>query len=269
MTSRFAVRRSRFDQGSGPPVIVVQGLHGRWEWTIHALDALSNRCRTISYSLAGDIGSGESMASARGFETYVRQLESVMEKARLERAALCGISFGGYVVLRYAATHPDRVTSLILASSPAPGWQPTPQQSRWMARPWLSTPAFVGNAPRRVWPEVSAALPRLADRLAFMAAQSIRALRSPMIPSLMAQRISMARQLDFRSDCARICVPTLVMTGEEPLDQVVPVTNTQTFCDLIPGAESALFERTGHLGVLTRPSRFAELVGSFVHAHDH
>jgi 3-oxoadipate enol-lactonase len=267
--SRFAARSSRFDRGSGPSLVVVQGLHGRWEWTIHALDALSATCRTISYSLAGDIGSGERMASGREFEAYVRQLESVRDEAGLERTALCGISFGGYVVLRYAATHPERVTSLILASSPAPGWQPTSQQSRWISRPWLSAPAFVGNAPLRVWPEVSAALPRLADRLAFMAAQGVRAVRSPMIPSLMAERISMARQLDFQSDCARIRVPTLVVTGEEPLDRVVPVANTQRFRDLIPGAECALFERTGHLGVLTRPSRFAELVGNFVHAHDH
>ena len=26
-----------FDQGSGPPVVVVQGVHGRWEWTAPAL----------------------------------------------------------------------------------------------------------------------------------------------------------------------------------------------------------------------------------------
>jgi 3-oxoadipate enol-lactonase len=258
-----------FDHGSGPPVVVIQGLHGRWEWTIPALDTLAARCRTISYSLAGDLGSDERWDPKGGFDQYVRQLESVIARAAIERTAVCGISFGGYVALRYAAMHPDRVTSLILASSPAPGWQPTPEQSRWIAYPWMSAPAFVANAPMRVWPEVSAALPRVIDRIGFMAAQSVRAVRSPFIPSLMAQRINIARQLDFSGDCARIQVPTLVMTGEEPLDRVVPVRSTQTFCDLIPGAERAVVEHTGHLGVLTRPSRFAELVGNFVHAHHH
>jgi pimeloyl-ACP methyl ester carboxylesterase len=256
-----------FDQGSGPPVIIVQGLHGRWEWTIDALEALSARCRTISYSLAGDIGSGERMDPALGFDAYLRQLDAIVERAGLQRFALCGISFGGFIALRYAARHRERVSSLILASAPAPGWEPTTQQSRWIARPWISAPAFAANAPVRVWPEVSAALPALGQRLAFMATQGLRAVRSPIIPSLMAGRISMARQLDFRSDCAQVRVPTLVLTGEEPLDRVVPVANTQTFCDLIPGAERAVFERTGHLGVLTRPSRFAELIGNFVHAH--
>jgi pimeloyl-ACP methyl ester carboxylesterase len=258
-----------FDKGSGPPVVIVQGLHGRWEWSSAALEILSARCRTISYSLAGDLGSGERWDAKGAFDQYLEQLSSVIERAGIERTALCGYSFGGLVALRWAARHPDRVTSLILASSPAPGWEPTAQQSRWMAYPWMSAPAFVANAPMRVWPEVSAALPRLIDRIGFIAAQSLRAVRSPFIPSLMAHRISVARQLDFRDDCARICVPTLVLTGEALLDRVVPVTSTQTFCDLIPGAERAVFERTGHLGVLTRPSRFAELVGNFVHAHHH
>ena len=47
-----------YDQGSGPPLIVVPGVQGRWEWFTPALAALADRCRTISYSLAGDLGSG-------------------------------------------------------------------------------------------------------------------------------------------------------------------------------------------------------------------
>jgi pimeloyl-ACP methyl ester carboxylesterase len=90
-----------------------------------------------------------------------------------------------------------------------------------------------------------------------------------MIPSLMAERINLAQRTDFAQDCARIHVPTLVLTGEERLDRVVPVSSTRSFCTLIPGAECGVLERTGHLGVMTQPSRFAEVVGKFVHAHSH
>ena len=90
-----------------------------------------------------------------------------------------------------------------------------------------------------------------------------------MIPSLMAGRIKLARQTDFAPDCCLVHVPTLVVTGEEPLDRVVPVASTRSFCGLIRGAESHVLERTGHIGVLTQPSRFADVVGNFVHAHNH
>jgi len=258
-----------FDRGHGPVLVVVQGLHGRWEWMKPALVQLASCCRTISYSLSGDIGSGERPDPDRGFDNYLRQLDAVLDRAGVAHVALCGVSFGGLVALRYAATRPHRVTSLVLASSPAPGWKPNSQQARWITRPWISAPAFVLTAPMRVWPEVRAAFPDWASRLRFFVSQTLRTARAPMIPSLMAERIALAQQLDFVPDCARIRVPTLVLTGEEPLDRVVPVSSTRSFCALIPGAESDVLARTGHLGVMTQPARFADVVGRFVHAHDH
>ena len=145
-----------FDRGQGPALVVVQGLHGRWEWMKPALIELAGRCRTISYSLSGDIGSGERPDPDQGFENYLRQLDTILDIAGLARVALCGVSFGGFVALRYAATRPERVTSLVLASAPAPGWKPNSQQARWIASPWVSAPAFVATAPMRVWPEVRA-----------------------------------------------------------------------------------------------------------------
>jgi len=258
-----------FDRGKGPVIVVVQGLHGRWEWMKPALIQLAGCCRTISYSLCGDIGSGERPDPAQGFDNYLRQLDAVLDRSGVAQVALCGVSFGGFVALRYAATRPERVTSLVLASAPAPGWRPNARQASWIASPWMSAPAFVVTSPMRVWPEVRSAFPTWSSTLGFFVRQGLRAARAPMIPSLMAERINLAQQTDFTPDCARIRVPTLVLTGEESLDRVVPVSNTRSFCTLIPGAESGVLERTGHLGTLTQPSRFAEVVGKFVHAHNH
>ena len=258
-----------FDKGRGPTVIVVQGLHGRWEWTRLALEALARRCRVLSYSLPGDFGSGYRYDDARGFDNYMQQLGDVLSSARLERAAIVGISFGGFVATHFAAQHPDRTAALVLASAPGPGWTPNPRQARWLTRPWISTPAFVASSPFRVWPEVRAALGGLLPSLAFLARQGLRAASAPAIPSLMSKRIRDARTLDPVADCARITAPTLVISGEETLDRVVPVQTTRRYASLIPGARYELMNATGHLGVLTQPERFARLVGDFVHANSH
>lgn len=256
-----------FDNGTGPPLVVIPGLQGRWEWTMPALSRLACDCRTLSYSLCGDLGSGRRLDETLGFENYVRQLDQVLDEAGVERAAICGVSFGGLVAVRYAALRPERVSALVLASAPAPGWQPNPQQSRWLSRPWLSAPAFVLSSPARVWPEISAALPAWPTRLRFFVTQGLRCAAAPMIPGLMASRIRCAAAVDFFSDCGRIGVPTLVLSGEEGLDRVVPVNSTRSYASLIPGAEYRMLPRTGHMGLLTQPNLFAEIVSGFVHAH--
>lgn len=256
-----------FDQGDGPPLVVVPGLQGRWEWAQPVLTRLAGRCRTISYSLCGDLGSHRRLERELGFENYVRQLDDVLNAAGVGRVALCGVSFGGYVALRYAAERPERVSTLVLVSAPGPRWAPNPQQSRWLSRPWLSAPAFVLTAPSRVWPEISAAFPDWRTRVRFFARQGLRCALAPMIPGLMASRIRCASAIDFEADCRRVEASTLVVSGEEGLDRVVPVQSTRSYASLIPGAEYRMLPRTGHMGLLTQPDLFADVVSGFVHAH--
>lgn len=258
-----------FDRGSGPPLVVIPGVQGRWEWMAPALDALAARCRTISYSLCGDFGSGRTLDAARGFDNYLRQLDDVLDDRGLERAAICGVSYGGLIALRYAATRPGRVSALVLSSAPAPGWVPTEQQQRWVKRPWMSAPAFVLTSPGRLLPEIRRALPDWRRRTAFTLRHVLRVAAAPMKPPLMASRVTWTQKMDFRPDCDRVTAPTLVTTGEEGLDRVVPVPITRRYCALIAGARYELIERTGHIGLLTRADRFAEVVGEFVNANSH
>lgn len=258
-----------FDQGTGPPVVVVPGAQGRWEWMMPALRELKTRCRTISYTLAGDLGAEYEFDRTRGFDNYIRQLDAVFERAGLTRAAVCGVSYGGFVALRYAASRPERVSSLILVSAPAPGWTPNARQRRYISRPWASAPAFVVGAPLRLWPEIRTAFGTWRGRLAFTARHAARVVSAPMIPPVMADRVTLQQAQDFAPDCALVKAPTLVITGEDGLDHVVPVEVTRRYETLIDGAQYVRLERSGHIGMLTQPVRFADIVAEFVHANHH
>jgi 3-oxoadipate enol-lactonase len=256
-----------FDRGNGPPLIVIPGIQGRWEWMKPALRELQRSVRTVSYTLSGDPGSGRRFDRAAGFDNYLRQLDEVFETAHLERASVCGISYGGLIALRYAATRPERVTSLAVVSSPAPGWVPTEQQRRYVARPWLSTPAFVLTSPGRIWPEIRSARGTVRSGLAFAVSHAARVLAAPMMPSHMAARVTLQQELDFAPDCAAVRAPTLVVTGDEALDRVVPARVTRCYVDLIAGARHERLDGTGHLGLVTQPQRFARVLTAFVREH--
>lgn len=258
-----------YDNGTGPPLIVVPGIQGRWEWFKPALDRMSAGCRVISYSLAGDFGSGRRVDETLGFEDYVRQLDEVVERSGATRVAICGVSYGGLIALHYAATRPERVAALVLVASPAPGWKPNVRQQRYVRRPWLMAPAFVATGPLRLWPEIFAAFDTPLERLNFAVRHALRVAAAPIIPSRMASRVRIQEHVDFAADCARVNVPTLVVSGERDLDRVVPTEVTRSLERLIRGARYEMMERTGHIGIVTRPDRFSSLVCGFVHANYH
>lgn len=257
-----------FDQGSGTPIVVVQPLQGRWEWTVPLLRELAQNARVITYSLCGELGSGHRAGERAGMDEYLAQLRDVMDAAGLKQAALCGISFGGAVAARFAAEFPDRVSRLVIVSSPGPGWHANAMQARHAAKPWRSLPAFTAGALARVTPEVVSALDSWSARLGFALRYGFIALRYPAMPHLMAHRVRLLEGLNLAGDCARITAPTLVVTGEPDLDRVVPVASTRRYVELIANARYVMMEKTGHQGVLTRPQRFAALVNDFVNA-DH
>lgn len=256
-----------FDQGSGDPLVVIPGIQGRWEWMRPALRALARDRRVISFTLPGDLGSGMPMDPALGFDVFVKQVDEVLDRAAIERAAICGVSYGGLIAVRYAAVRPERVTALILASAPGPAWQPSPRQARYVAKPWVSVPAFCFTAIDRLRREMRAALPDWRTRLGFTLAYVGDVVTAPMLPGLMARRVRLQQETALLPDCRRIAAPTLVVTGDESLDLVVPVASTREYLQLIPGAQYVCMDCTGHLGMLTQPDRFASIVKEFLASH--
>ena len=70
-------------------------------------------------------------------------------------------------------------------------------------------------------------------------------------------------------DLATVHVPTLVVTGEPSLDRVVPPALTLDYLRLWPHAQHVTLPRTGHLGIITRPREFADIVTSFLDRSAH
>lgn len=255
------------DIGNGPPVVLIPGIQGRWEWMQPAVTALARRCRVITFSLCGERRSGLRLDSTLGFDSYVLQVDAALEQAGLSGALICGISYGGLIAVRYGALRPDRVRALAIVSTPPPSWRPDDRVRQYLRSPIMTAPLFVARSPGRLFPEIATAFGSTTRRLAFTTRHLVRVLASPMSPTRMAERIRLMRGIDFVRDCARIHAPALVVTGEAGLDRVVPVEATREYLDLIRGAVGATIERTGHIGLITRPDRFAELIGDLAVAH--
>jgi pimeloyl-ACP methyl ester carboxylesterase len=251
------------DIGSGTPIVLIPGLQGRWEWMRPAVEALAKHHRVVSFSLCDERTSPFPCDPAKAFENYVAQVATAMDRAGLAQAAIAGVSYGGLIAAEFSARYPARVSSLILASALHSGWQPNPEQQRYLNAPLILSPVFAATAPRRMKPEMRAAFPRIGPRLKFMAGQGVRIALAPASPSRMARRVAWATAHRF-ADPRGIQAPALVMTGEPGLDKVVPVEVTEQYMSELRSAQRVVLERTGHIGLVTRPDLFANILGRFV-----
>jgi 3-oxoadipate enol-lactonase len=248
----------------GPPLVLIPGIQGRPEYLRPAIDALATSFRTLTFPLCGERGCGAPLDPALGIDNDARQVAEVLDRSGVDRAIVCGISFGGLPAIRFAAVAPGRTAALILASVPGPQWHMRPRHRLYARTPWLFGPLFLAESPWRLRAEVRSALPRAGARWRFVRGQLGTLLRAPISPARMAWRAALISSPHLFDDCARIVAPTLVVTGEPGLDRVVRVDSTLAYVQLIGGARHATLDRTGHLGSITRPGAFASLVREFV-----
>jgi pimeloyl-ACP methyl ester carboxylesterase len=239
-------------------------MQGRWEWMTPTVDALASRFRVATYSLCGEPGAPPLEGSLDG---DLAQLDAACRAVGPEPVVLVGVSFGGRIAVRYAAAHPDRVRALVLASAPGPGFTLPPDQARWLARPHFGLPAFVLTAPGRARPELRNVFPSWRDRLRFSATMLRLVLRAPMSGRRAAARVRLVLAEDVAPIARAVRTPTLLVTGEDGLDRIVPPASTRRYGELIARTEVARLPGTGHMGTVTRAPQFATLVDRFVEAH--
>ena len=105
--------------GDGPPLVKTGNWMTHLEFDFetpiwrHLYRELSRDHTLIRYDARGN-GLSDRDVGEISFDTFVTDLEAVVDAAGLERFALLGISQGSAVSVAYAVRHPERVTHLVL-----------------------------------------------------------------------------------------------------------------------------------------------------------
>jgi pimeloyl-ACP methyl ester carboxylesterase len=255
------------DRGSGEPIVVIPGVQGRWEWMKPGIDALARRGRVITFSLADEPSSAADFDDAAGFWNYVEQVRNALEQSGIDKAAICGVSYGGLIAGAFAARFPGRATSLILVSALPPSWRPDARVSFFLRAPWLLSPLFC-LASVRLYREFATARDTGLSGVTSACGAGVNVLRHMFHPGRMARRVHLLSSVfGIEAELGRVKVPTLIVTGEESLERVVSPRITREYLAIWPQARVETLARTGHLGMITRPDEFAALVTAFVSAH--
>jgi pimeloyl-ACP methyl ester carboxylesterase len=238
--------------GDGPiDLVLVLGfathLELQWESPPFArfFERISSFSRLIVFDKRGT-GLSDPVIEVPTLEQRVDDLRAVMDAAGSERAALFGISEGGPTSVLFAATHPARVTALVLhgamgrtTEAPDYPWASAAEALRESAAE-LIIPYWGQQAEGMV--ELFA--PSLADdpqAVEFTA----RMERSAASPAMVQQIFEMFLDTDVRAILPTIQAPTLVLHRRG--DRVVNRRAGQELAAQIPGARYVELPGLDHL----------------------
>lgn len=248
------VRLAYAVHGSGPPLVRVATwlthLDLDWESPIwrHWLDSLGERHTVVRYDERG-CGLSDSELGDLSIDTWIGDLEAVVDAAGLDRFTLLGVSQGAAVAVGYAALHPERVSDLVLYGGYARGRRLRGQRAEddaliaairagWLKadptfRHVFSTMFLPNGTPEQMaWYEDLLQISTTAET---------------------AVRLFEVRgSLDVRDLAPSVSARTLVVHARD--DRVVPVEEGRLLATLIPGARLVLLESSNHILLADEPA---------------
>jgi pimeloyl-ACP methyl ester carboxylesterase/DNA-binding winged helix-turn-helix (wHTH) protein len=265
-TTSDGVRLAYASIGTGPPLVKASNwlTHLDFEWGSpiwrHWLAALSVHHRVVRYDERGN-GLSDRNVPDVSFDTWVRDLETVVDRAGLDRFSLLGISRGGPIAIAYAVKHPERVTHLVLYGAFSAGLA-TPQglEARHALVSltrlgWgLNNPAFCKMFTCRFIPEATPEHEQWFDELQ----------RVSTSPENAARLMERDDNIDVRPLLSQVNTPTLVIHCDR--DRAVPAENGRLLAAEIPGARYVSLPSANHLMLEGEPawSLFLEELGLFL-----
>lgn len=268
-TASDGVRIAYATVGQGPPLVKAANwlnhLEFDWESPVwrHWMEALSRDRTLVRYDERGN-GLSDWDVSDISFDAFVRDLETVVDAAGLERFALFGISQGVGVSIAYAVKHPERVSRLILHAGYLRGWrlrgsaeevERREAMSRLILTGWgQDNPAFRQIFTTFYIPEGTPEQMQWFNELLRVSTSPANALRL----------VDTFSRIDVAALAPQVRAPTLVLHCRH--DAAIPYDQSRATASLIPNARFVLLEGRNHIILQHEPAwpRFVAELHAFL-----
>lgn len=247
------------DIGDGPAVVFLHAFPLNRRMWAPQTSALADqwRCLTIDVRGFGDSQPAPPFTVNR----YADDVVAMLDAAGVDRAAVVGLSMGGYIAFALWRRAPARVRALVLADTRAGADAPDTRGRRHeliaLARSEGVTAVverqlvgLLGKSTRERRPEIEQSVREIATTAS--------------VDGIVGALEALLARPDSTPTLATISVPTLVVTGEE--DVLAPPTEARAMQAAITSSRLEVLARAGHLSNIERPGAFNAVVGEFLNA---
>lgn len=263
-----AIKLAYSDYGSGQPVILIHGWplnRIMWEYQVDAL--VNSGYRVISYDRRG-FGQSSKPWNGYDYDSLAKDLKDIIETLKLEDVILVGFSMGGGEVARFIGNYGTAsLAKAVLVSAVTPFMLKTDDNDAVEASVFegmkegikKDRPQFFKDFGKNFYnydslkgEKISEAMLQLTWNLAMQASKKGT-----------LDCIDSFGKTDFREDCKKFDIPTLIVHGDE--DQIVPFeASAKKAKVLIPKAQLEVIKNAPHGLMVTHHEEFNSLLMEFL-----
>ena len=257
--------------GTGTPLVVANGGPGFDHTYLHCgdcWDRLARGRKLVFYDQRGNGRSGElKEGQSCTLADQIADLEALRARLGFERIDLLGHSWGGYLVMAYAARHPERIAHLLIVDSAAPKIQDTAFLFKYVYPETQAREDALAFAVELGDGQAIAADLREYVSMLFYTREAREAFQARADSFVYRQSVNKAvwsdlQRFDLNPELPKFRFPTLVATGR--YDFNVAPSVAWGIHRAIPGSELAVFEKSGHLPFCEESDAFVSRVETFL-----
>jgi 3-oxoadipate enol-lactonase len=246
------------DVGRGPAVVLLHGFPFNRSMWAEQREALAAAYRVITPDLRG-MGETTVAGGPATMEEMAHDVAALMDKLGVGRAAVGGLSMGGYVALAFYRRHRLRTRALILADTrPGADTDEARRTREEQAQKILKegTGAIADDFLKKVLTSET-----LAERPEVVARVREMILKTDARGAAAALR-GMAVRHDQTSFLEDVIVPTLILVGSE--DQLTPPKEAELMRREIRGSRVEVIDGASHLSNVERADEFNLALKTFL-----
>jgi proline iminopeptidase len=251
--------------GTGAPLLVAHGGPGMSHDLYRSLDPLSEERQLVFWDHRGHGRSERLPDGPVSMSLFADDVLTVADGLGIDRFALFGHSFGGWVAQEAALRHPDRIAAIVLAGTTPGQLGATESPDDDQGPPPPGEVAALFSTVPRTDAELVEKYAALAPYFTHSADPST--LRDAIDPSLVSAD-SYVRVFDALSRWSavdrlvRIACPTLLVAGR--YDDLCSVQQHERIARRVSDPDLAVVDGVGHFSWLERPA-VLDLIGNWLH----
>jgi pimeloyl-ACP methyl ester carboxylesterase len=246
------------DKGKGMPIIFIHGFPFNKSAWQPQLEYLQKFYRVIAYDIRG-FGNSTLGDEVTSIDLFATDLVQFMDALKIQKAIVCGLSMGGYILMNAVSRFPDRFEAIILSDTQCGADSAEAREKRYKTIEQIEARGideFAANYVQNIFTKKT-----LENRKEIV--EEVKNMILSTSPRTISATLkALAERRESCNLLKRVSVPAMILCGKD--DTVTPLSQSELLFNTLQGSRMHTIQNAGHMANLEEPEIFNDHIHTFL-----